>query len=605
MFSPKKLEKTCMLITSSYLQIQLKEEGAEKALLARKIFAEIGMNLREFFSNDKTLRSQLPETAYARSTLQKVYGIPWDTENDVLTIKCSLPSTSTVTKRLIARQIASIYDPFGWLVPLLVQAKIFQQDRWKQRFDWDDILLFEASKRWEEIADNLNGFSKSLPRRISSTQRMDLAVFSDASDAAIAACAYMFGGNSSTLVMAEGKLPSLKTKMTMPKLELNALTLAKRLAHSITKAFKSRISDYPWKIYLFSDSQIMLNWLSSNKGKELGVLIANRLREIRNIVQELKKDGVSVAFGYVNTSENPADPGTRGLSKTQLESHIWWDGPVFLRSPVTEWHTTFYPLTSLENCVDIENMPSTTINTTSTSHASVEGLLDCKRYGSFSRAKRVAAFLLRFLKRLLHVLTHARRNSILEHIPELRDILEASTALQGQEVKAARFAPIRDHQKVHLPKEYRKSMEITLQLFQDINQLWRSKGRLGNSELSDDAKHPIFITPNTPLATLIIEEARGTYHKGIEHTISAVREQYWIPKLRQQVRKLIAPCIKCRRFNALPYRYPDSADLPKQRVWKARPFQHTGLDFFVLPLAQKREIKSNCMVAFLRALSHA
>ncbi|VDP32821.1 unnamed protein product [Heligmosomoides polygyrus] len=64
--------------------------------------------------------------------------------------------------------------------------------------------------------------------------------------------------------------------------------------------------------------------------------------------------------------------------------------------------------------------------------------------------------------------------------------------------------------------------------------VWRSKGRLGNSSLHFDAKNPIFVTPYTVLSSLIIQEAHGNYHRGIEHTISTVREQYWIPKLRQQ-----------------------------------------------------------------------
>uniref|UniRef100_A0A7I4Z1T3 Integrase catalytic domain-containing protein n=1 Tax=Haemonchus contortus TaxID=6289 RepID=A0A7I4Z1T3_HAECO len=41
-------------------------EVARKSLEARKIFEEMGMNLREFLSNDETLRQQLPENACAK-----------------------------------------------------------------------------------------------------------------------------------------------------------------------------------------------------------------------------------------------------------------------------------------------------------------------------------------------------------------------------------------------------------------------------------------------------------------------------------------------------------------------------------------------------------
>uniref|UniRef100_A0A7I4YZ85 Integrase_H2C2 domain-containing protein n=1 Tax=Haemonchus contortus TaxID=6289 RepID=A0A7I4YZ85_HAECO len=112
---------------------------------------------------------------------------------------------------------------------------------------------------------------------------------------------------------------------------------------------------------------------------------------------------------------------------------------------------------------------------------------------------------------------------------------------------------------------------------------------MGNSALNSDTKDPILIMPNTALAQLIIQEAHGLYHKGIEHTIATVRERYWIPKLRQQVRKHVSHCIKCRRFNALPYQYPDSTDLPERRVLKSNPFQHTGLNFFDLPQCEENE----------------
>uniref|UniRef100_A0A183G4Y5 Integrase_H2C2 domain-containing protein n=1 Tax=Heligmosomoides polygyrus TaxID=6339 RepID=A0A183G4Y5_HELPZ len=88
---------------------------------------------------------------------------------------------------------------------------------------------------------------------------------------------------------------------------------------------------------------------------------------------------------------------------------------------------------------------------------------------------------------------------------------------------------------------------------------------------------------NTPLADLVIRDAHGPYHQGIEHTIATVRSEYWIPKLRQQVRKLVQKCVKCRRFNSLPYQYPSTTDLPDRRVQRSRAFQHIGLDFFDLP----------------------
>lgn len=111
----------------------------------------------------------------------------------------------------------------------------------------------------------------------------------------------------------------------------------------------------------------------------------------------------------------------------------------------------------------------------------------------------------------------------------------------------------------------------------------RSKGRLGNSTLDEETKSPIILAPNTHQARLIIQEAHGTYHRGVEHTISTVRQCYWIPKIRQHVRKIVNRFVKFRRINGHPFPYPSTTDLPERRVARSHPFQHVGIDFFDLP----------------------
>ncbi|XGW22020.1 hypothetical protein V3C99_004742, partial [Haemonchus contortus] len=560
-------------------------EAMKKSLETRKIFGEMGMNIREFLSNDETLCHYLPETAYAKSSTQKVLGVPWNANTDCFEVHCSMTPVDPMTKRTVARKIASIYDPLGWLVPLLISAKNFQQELWKQKFQWDSKLPPEVTSRWSEISENIDGFRKSIPRRFhADPETQHLAVFADASEIAIAACAYLFNKNMSSLMMAKSKLPSIKTKTTMPKLEMNALTLATRLALSVAQALKLRILKNS-TIYIFSDSQIALSWLSSTRQTNLGVLVENRLREIRRIVHQLEGDGVHVVFGYINTSENPADVGTRGLTKEQLADHNWWCGPTFLRTPVQQWPTPFYPLSKSDMLIrpDLRKEEAVIINTVCGKNVEVKDLLDWNHCGSLSSAKRITALVLRFIKKLLRYQNENLKEKIFACIPEIKSIQDSTGFLEGCEVRAAKIALIRNHQLIYITEEYRKSMKNTLRLYQDENRIWRSKGRLGHSTLSDDAKNPVFIAPNTNLAEKIINEAHGIYHKGTEHTIATVREQYWIPKLRQQVRKVITHCVQCRRFNALPYRYPETPDLPQRRVIRCRPFQHTGLDFFDLP----------------------
>ncbi|VDP08450.1 unnamed protein product [Heligmosomoides polygyrus] len=43
---------------------------------------------------------------------------------------------------------------------------------------------------------------------------------------------------------------------------------------------------------------------------------------------------------------------------------------------------------------------------------------------------------------------------------------------------------------------------------------------------------------------------------------------------------------RCKRFNGIPYHYPEMPDMLSRRVQKSWPFAHIRLDFFDLPLTK-------------------
>nr|CDJ95673.1 Retrotransposon domain containing protein [Haemonchus contortus] len=295
-------------------------EVQRKADQARRIFDDMGMDLRQFLSNETTINEAFPKEVGAQNTSQKVLGIIWDARNDTLAIRCIFPLDETLTKRLVARRIASIYDPLGWLAPLLTRAKCFQQKLWKHSFAWDENIPQDLYEEWTAIAHSIDGFQGFFPREfLKGGSNYNLAAFADASTIAIAASVYVFNETGVALAMGKCKLPSIRSKTTVPKLEVNALTLACRLVHSVWHAIKSRVIPTP-RVCIFSDSQIVLAWLgSSTHSTGLGRLVSNRMKEIQKIVSTLRKDGLSVEFRYIATKENPADAGTRGLPKDQLQ----------------------------------------------------------------------------------------------------------------------------------------------------------------------------------------------------------------------------------------------------------------------------------------------
>ncbi|XP_063442541.1 uncharacterized protein LOC134722840 [Mytilus trossulus] len=112
--------------------------------------------------------------------------------------------------------------------------------------------------------------------------------------------------------------------MTLPKLELMAAVIGARMAKNITKTLK------PQRIVLWSDSQIVLHWISSLKS--FGRIVQNRVIEIKESTQNYD-------WKYVPTDSNPADLQTRGISSTQFkESTLWMQGPSWI-SDENSWPT--------------------------------------------------------------------------------------------------------------------------------------------------------------------------------------------------------------------------------------------------------------------------
>ncbi|KAK6764307.1 hypothetical protein RB195_024578 [Necator americanus] len=193
----------------------------------------------------------------------------------------------------------------GWLISLLHPTKLFLQDLWKQQYDWDTQLPREKEEEWHNIISLISGFQKNLSRSPAPKGCTSLLVaFAHASSNTMACdtCARTIRGY---LLMAKSKFPSIQAHYTMPKMELNALTLAMRLAHSVLSQLKSVTNIQG--IQVFTDSEIVLKWLQIKPGKEVGQFIHNRLMEVRKIDNNITEQNISVPYGYVASHENPAD----------------------------------------------------------------------------------------------------------------------------------------------------------------------------------------------------------------------------------------------------------------------------------------------------------
>ncbi|XP_043062762.1 uncharacterized protein LOC122319497 [Drosophila yakuba] len=103
----------------------------------------------------------------------------------------------------------------------------------------------------------------------------------------------------------------------------------------------------------------------------------------------------------------------------------------------------------------------------------------------------------------------------------------------------------------------------------------RVGGRIEQSTLNYNAKHPILIPKDTPLAGLHV----SYLHTGVDETFTNLRQQYWILGARNLVRKAVFQCKSCflqRKGTSNQI----MGELPIPRVQASRCFQQgwTTLD---------------------------
>ncbi|KAK5964554.1 hypothetical protein GCK32_009159 [Trichostrongylus colubriformis] len=86
-------------------------------------------------------------------------------------------------------------------------------------------------------------------------------------------------------------------------MEMDAVTMAARMAHMLKEALEEAVSI--GTIVILTDSEVALGWLGKySVNKDAGVLVKNRIQEIRRIIADLM---TFVRFGHVRTNENLAD----------------------------------------------------------------------------------------------------------------------------------------------------------------------------------------------------------------------------------------------------------------------------------------------------------
>ncbi|KAK6765376.1 hypothetical protein RB195_025337 [Necator americanus] len=390
-------------------------EGIQKYRKLKAIFNDIPMNLRGFLANSPEIMNAIPKVDRSSNLFPKKLGIPWNSLTDDFNIAVKIPMDKFVSKRTIAQQIASVYDPFGWFISILVKAKHFQQKLWKEHYDWDEPLHEHHREQWITIVKTLTNFQKQVPWLVTqSTTSYVLVTYSDASTTAMTACTYLTSNNDSTFLMAKSKVADNKRSITIPKMEMNAASIGARLTLNTFLSLQSSLTIT--EVIFLTDSEIVLKWLKCSPRRLLaGPYIKNRIREVHEIVRKMEDMKVKVQFGYIDTKWNPADVGTRGTTAQELYSHIWWKGYSLKDIQNNKFASAFFNLPSEEGEDEENEREDSQEDVLVNAETSIEAATEILNLAAFSdkmKAVRVLAYALRFIRSIVSRLTEKHRKNL-------------------------------------------------------------------------------------------------------------------------------------------------------------------------------------------------
>ncbi|XP_039303389.1 uncharacterized protein LOC120357294 [Solenopsis invicta] len=107
-----------------------------------------GFHLRKWTSNYDELLSEIPvsdrlednSVEFDEDSSFKVLGISWSPILDRFHFRIQIPEFSVISKRSVLSAISRFFDPLGWIAPVVITAKIFMQELWLRKVDWDSPL---------------------------------------------------------------------------------------------------------------------------------------------------------------------------------------------------------------------------------------------------------------------------------------------------------------------------------------------------------------------------------------------------------------------------------------------------------------------------------
>lgn len=533
------------------------EEGIAMVQELKAICATGGFRLSQCSSNSRSVLASIPTDERAKEVkdldldkdalpVERVLGMRWDLETDTFFF-AAVPKQKAPSRRSILSTLNSVYDPLGFLAPIMLAGKGILQELCRMRCGWDDAVPALMAEKWKEWLAGLAHISifrvkRCLKPKSYKVLRAQLIHFCDASEKGYGTVSYVrltsnHGIPHVVFVMGKARVAPLKV-VTIPRLELAAAVLAARIDRMLIKELQLNLSDS----IFWTDSTSVLKYILSDS-RRFQTYVANRVATIRDLTQKSQ-------WRYIGTAFNPADSASRGLKvETFLKERQWLQGPDFLRQSEVNWPTPLQgPLVIHDD--DPEIKKTAVIFSTAIQRGPLTRFIE--HFSSCDKLIRSTAWLLTF-KRLLKGLSLRKKagqpqasvkTNLTKSKLSVKDLLEAEESLvsyvqrnsfQDEMTSLGMGRPVKRSSKIY-------KLDPFLQ-----NGIVRVGGRLSRLAMAEETRHPAILPDNCHLSDLLmarIHKVGG--HCGRNHMLSKLRRKYWILKANAAAKKITRNCVLCR-----------------------------------------------------------
>ena len=543
-----------------------------------KLLERRGFHLTKWITNNEKVLSEIPESERSTKAQQyllgnqtddRILGIQWKVNEDQFTFDIKIPN-KPFTRRGLLSTVASLFDPLGFVAPVLLEAKRLLQVLCKQNLGWDELIGDAEQKRWKDWLESLPALNNvKVPRCFKPADfgrvvTVQIHHFADASSYGYGACSYLRLVNEQGIIclsflMGKSRLAAMKS-VSIPRLELTAAVLAVRLDELTKGELDLSVPSFFW-----IDSTAVL-YCIKNITKRFPVFVANRLATIETHTDVNQ-------WHHVPSSLNPADAASRGLEADNSISKNWLQGPSFLLQPQSKWPSLEATMDEPPN--ELRPVKAQTVQTiikTNRTEEAIDRLIN--HCSSFHKLKRLTAWFLRVMLFLQHCVmkkTFSMSKSL--SVDELRN----AEAVLIKHVQHQQFPDCfaSKSNKLNLPRNLQKLQPIV------VDGILRVGGRLKQAPFDIDVKHPIIIPQRSHLTELVIRQHHAEVgHSGSSHTWTSLRRKFWIIKGGAAVRKSIGNCYLCKKRNSNVGKQL-MADIPSCRLQFDKPaFSSVGVDYF-------------------------